>query len=179
MYEAKGFQLLSGIMVEEKVIFWPIFLNIIFFISGTSFVAIVFKIIQERWKEFKIKQKIQINLKKKPSRSNLLKFNNIKHNLKKKPSRSNLLQFNNIKHNLAILSGPQIAAICLLILGLFTIFRFVEQTNFDDEMIPYQIFLYRLLLIEPILIRLIVPIWHLSVSKELRVFIGMRIKDMT
>ena len=160
MYEAKGFQLLSGIMVEEKVIFWPIFLNIIFFISGTSFVAIVFKIIQERWKEFKIKQKIQINLKKKPSRSNLLKFNNI-------------------KHNLSILSGPQIAAISLLVLCLFTIFHFVEQTNFDDKMIPYQIFLYRLLLIEPIVIRLIVPIWHLSVSKELREFIGMTIKDMT
>ena len=89
------------------------------------------------------------------------------------------LQFNNIKHNLAILSGPQIAAITLLILGLFTIFHFVEQTNFDDKMMPYQIFLYRQLLIEPIVTRLFVPIWHLSVSKELRVFIRMRIKDMT
>ena len=89
------------------------------------------------------------------------------------------LQFNNIKHNLAILSGPQIAAISLLILCLFTIFHFVEQTSFDDKTIPYQIFLYRLLLLEPIVIRLIVPIWHLSVSKELRVFIGMRINDMT
>ena len=118
--------------------------------------------IQERLKEFKIKQNVQNNLKKTPQ-----------------DEVTSTLQFNNIKHNLAILSGPQIAAVCLLILGLFTIFRFVEQTNFDDKMIPYQIFLYRLLLIEPIIIRLIVPIWHLSVSKELRVFIGMTIKDMS
>ena len=170
MYEAKEFQLLSGILVEEQIIFWPIFLNIIFFTSGISFIAIVFKMIQERWKDFKIKQNIQINLKKK-TQDGIFKIHS--------PKVTSTLQFNNIKHNLAILSGPQIAAISLLILVLFTIFHFVEQTNFDDKMIPYQIFLYRLLLIEPIVIRLIVPIWHLSVSKELRVFVGMRIKDMT
>jgi hypothetical protein len=129
----------------------------------------VFKIIQERWKEFKIKQNVQINLKKKIIKRNWPSVSQV----------TSTLQFNNIKHNIAILSGPQIAAISLLILCLFTIFRFVEQTHFDDKMIPYQIFLYRLLLIEPIIIRLMVPLWHLSVSKELRVFIGMRIKDMT
>ena len=173
MYESKEFQLLSGIMVEEQIIFWPIFLNIIFSISGISFIAIVFKMIQERWKEFKIKQNIQINLKKKKQDGT------VKRHWPSVSQVTSTLQFNNVKHNLAILSGPQIAAISLLILGLFTIFRFVEQTNFDDKMIPYQIFLYRQLLIEPIVTRLFVPIWHLSVSKELRVFIRMRIKDMT
>ena len=173
MYESKEFQLLSGIMVEEQIIFWPIFLDIIFYISGISFIAIMFKMIQEILKEFKIKQNVQINLKKKDQDGT------VKRHWPSVSQVTSSLQFNNIKHNLEILSGPQIAAISLLILVLFTIFHFVEQTNFDDKMIPYQIFLYRLLLLEPIVIRLMVPLWHLSVSKELRVFIGMRIKDMT
>ena len=119
MYEAKGFQLLSGIMVEEQIIFWPIFLNIIFFISGTSFIAIVVKIMQERWKEFKIKQKIQVNINTKTQDGT------VKRHWPSVSQVTSTLQFNNIKHNLAILSGPQIAAISLLILVLFTIFHFV------------------------------------------------------
>ena len=137
MFESKEFQLLSGIMVDEQIIFWPIYLDIIFFTSGLSFIAIVFKMIQERLKEFKIKQNVQINLKKKDQDGT------VKRHWPSISQVTSTLQFNNVKHNLAILSGPQIAVISLLILALFTIFHF-EPTSFIVDYISTTKFIVRI-----------------------------------
>ena len=110
-HEAKGFQLLSGIMVEEHVFYWTIFFYLIFSICGISSISITIKYLLETFKEYKIKRNIQINIQEKPKNLPEIRLNDFLYD-------DQQLQFNNVRYNNPILSGVQI------IIGHFHIFLY-------------------------------------------------------
>ena len=159
MHESKGFQILSGIKREEHNIFWPVFSSIIYCASSIAFLFIFGKKMLERFKEHKLRQKIQVNLEMKPSQND--------RNL---ASVKKLPRFNTIKHNIPMFSGIQMFGLTLIALSslVFTNVIHEQRNSYNDEMIPYLAELYKMVFLEPITFRLIIPIWHVLASKELR-----------
>ena len=60
MYESAEFQILSGIMVSEELIFWPIYGTITNIIFGLAFGSIAIKKIMEKFKECKLQQSLKV-----------------------------------------------------------------------------------------------------------------------
>ena len=172
MHESKGFQILSGIKREEHNIFWPVFSSIICFACTIAFISIMSKKILEYFKEHKLRRSIQVNLELKPQENN--------RNLPSDSIATKTLQFNNIKHNIPIFSGIQMFGITLIAFSilLFTIVVHEQRNSYNDKMIPYLAELYLMVLIEPLTMRLIIPIWHVLSFKELREFIIMTLKNL-
>ena len=172
-HEAKGFQLLSGIMVEEHVFYWTIFFYLIFSICGISSISITIKYLLETFKEYKIKRNIQINIQEKPKNLPEIRLNDFLYD-------DQQLQFNNVRYNNPILSGVQIIIFTFICFGILSVLMIVHEhrTNFDDKMIPYLVDFYKMLFIEPIVGRLMIPIWHIKASKDLRQYILMLSRDM-
>jgi hypothetical protein len=61
---------------------------------------------------------------------------------------------------------------------LFTIVVHEQRNSYNDKMIPYLAELYLMVLIEPLTMRLIIPIWHVLSFKELHEFIIMVLKNL-
>ena len=91
-----------------------------------------------------------------------------------------LPRFNTIKHNIPIFSGIQMFGLTLIALSslVFTNVIHEHRNSYNDEMIPYLAELYLMVLIEPLVVRLIIPIWHVLSFKELREFIVMALKNL-
>ena len=70
--------------------------------------------------------------------------------------------------------------VTFLCFGILSVLIFVHEhrTNFDNKMIPYLVDFYKMLFIEPIVIRLMIPIWHITICKDLRQFTLMLSKDI-
>ena len=172
-HEAKGFQLLSGIMVQEHALFWKIFIYMIFSIWGISFQYITIKKCLDKFKEYKIKKNIQINIQEKFKDISEIRTNDFLND-------NQQLKFNNVKHNDPIYTGTQMIGVTFISFGILSFLFFVHehQSNFDDKMIPYLVDFYKMLFIEPIVIRLIIPCWHITVSKDLRQYVLMASRDM-
>ena len=172
MHESKGFQILSGIKREEHNLFWPVFTSIIYFACSIAFISIMSKKILEYFKEHKLRRNIQVNLEMKPQQND--------ENLSSNSNATKTLQFNNIKHNIPIFSGIQMFGITLIAFSilLFTIVVHEQRNSYNDKMIPYLAELYLMVLIEPLVVRLIIPIWHVLSFKELREFIKMAMKNL-
>ena len=172
MHESKGFQILSGIKREEHNIFWPVFSGLIFFACSIAFISIMSKKILEYSKEHKLRRNIQVNLEMKPQQNN--------RNLPSNSIATKTLQFNNIKHNIPIFSGIQMFGITLIAFSilLFTIVVHEQRNSYNDKMYPYLAELYLMVLIEPLVVRLIIPIWHVLSFKELREFIIIVMKNL-
>ena len=170
MHESKGFQILSGIKREEHNIFWPVFSGLIFFACSIAFISIISKKILEYSKEHKLRRNIQVNLEMKPQQNN--------RNLPSNSIATKTLQFNNIKHNIPIFSGIQMFAITLIVFSIFLFILVVQWNSYDDKIIPYLAELYLMVLIEPLVVRLIIPIWHVLSFKELHEFIVMALKNL-
>ena len=60
MYESAEFQVLSGIMVSEELIFWPIYGMMTNIIFGLAFGSIAIKKIMEKFKECKLQQSLKV-----------------------------------------------------------------------------------------------------------------------
>ena len=127
----------------------------------------------ETFKEYKIKRNIQINIQEKPNDLPEIRLNDFLYD-------DQQLQFNNVRYNNPILSGAQIMVVTFISFGILSVLMIVQEqrTNFDDKMIPYLVDFYKMLFIEPIVVRLIIPIWHITASKDLRQFILMLSRDM-
>ena len=165
MHESKGFQILSGIKREEHNIFWPVFSGLIFFACSIAFISIMSKKILEYSKEHKLRRNIQVNLEMKPQQNN--------RNLPSNSIATKTLQFNNIKHNIPIFSGIQMFGITLIVFSilLFALMEHQQRNSYLSE-------LYLMVLIEPLIVRLIIPIWHVLSFKELCEFIVMVLKNL-
>ena len=160
-------------MVEEHVFFWMIFVYLIFSICGIAFISITIKQFLETFKEYKIKRNIQINIQEKPMDLPEIRLNDFLYD-------DQQLKFNNVKHNLPIFSGAQILGVTFICFAILSVLIFVQEyrTDFDNKMIPYLVDFYKMLFIEPIVVRLMIPIWHITVSKDLRQFTLMLSKDL-
>ena len=170
---AKGFQLLSGIMVQEQFIFHRIYFYVIISISGIAFQYITIKKLLVRFKEYKVKNSIQINIQEKPQEHSEICLDDFLNEDQRQ-------KFNNVRYNDPILSGAVTIGLTFMCFGLLSFFFIVheQRTNFDDKMTPYLIDFYQMLFIEPVVFRLMLPICHITVSKDLRKFIMMLSKDM-
>ena len=168
MHESKGFQILTGIKLVEHNIFWPVFSGIIYLASGIAFISIMSKKLLECFKDHKLRRNIQVNLEVEPQQNN-------KHLAPVKK-----LQFNNIKHNIPIFSGIHIFGLTLIAFSTLLFTNVVNQhrNSYEDKMFPYLAELYKMVFIEPLTFRLIISIWHLLASKELRQFTLMTLKDL-
>ena len=127
----------------------------------------------ETFKEYKIKRNIQINIQEKPNDLPEIRLNDFLYD-------DQQLQFNNVRYNNPILSGAQIMVVTFISFGILSVLMIVQEqrTNFDDKMIPYLVDFYKMLFIEPIVVRLVIPIWHITASKDLRQYILMLSRDM-
>ena len=160
-------------MVDEHVFFWMIFVYLIFSICGIAFISITCKNVSETFKEYKIKRNVQINIQEKPNVLPEIGLNGFLYD-------DQQLKFNNTRYNLPIFTGAQIIGVTFIFFGILSVLLIVheQQTNFDDKMIPYLVDFYKMLFIEPIVVRLMIPIWHLTASKDLRQYILMLSRDM-
>ena len=131
-HEAKGFQLLSGIMVQEHAFFWTIFTYVIFSICGIAFQYITIKQCLDKFKEYKIKKTIHISIQEKPMDIPEIRINDLLND-------NQQLKFNNVKHNDPIFSEVQIIGVTFISFGILSFIFFVHEhgTHFDDKMIPY------------------------------------------
>ena len=160
-------------MVQEHVFFWLIFVYLIFSICGIAFISITCKKISETFKEYKIKRNVQINIQEKPKVLQEIHLNDFLND-------DQQLKFNTTKHNIPIFTGAQIIGVTFISFGILSVLLIVheQRTNFDDKMIPYLVDFYKMLFIEPIVIRLMIPCWHLTVSKDLRQYILTACRDI-
>ena len=160
-------------MVQEHVFFWTIYTYMIFSICGIAFQYITLKQCLDKFKEYKIKKTIHISIQEKPMDIPEIRINDLLND-------NQQLKFNNVKHNDPIFSEVQIIGVTFISFGILSFIFFVHEhrTHFDDKMIPYLVDFYKMLFIEPIVIRLIIPCWHITVSKDLRQYILMACRDM-
>ena len=128
----------------------------------------------ETFKEYNIKRNIQINIQEKPMDIPEIHLNDFLYDDQQS------LQFNNVRYNNPILSGAQFIGVTFISFGILSVLIIVHEhrTNFDDKMIPYLVDFYKMLFIEPIVVRLMIPIWHIKASKDLRQYILMLSRDM-
>ena len=67
----------------------------------------------------------------------------------------------------------------LLLIYFFYMLANERQSSFvKDKMVPYRIEIYKIIFIDGVLQRLIIPIWHLFSSRGLRQYVFMALKNM-
>ena len=140
-------------------IYWSIYITITLSISGVSFICLNIKKMVERFKESKIKQSVTINIKI------LYQENTIgQKNLPKS------LKINNSKHNDPMFSGIQMASIVsfsfCFVLSILYLTLYIN---------PRKIFLYQTLILEPIMLKIVVPIVYLIFKNDVRSFMWKKI----
>ena len=160
-------------MVQEQFIFWRIYFYAIIGISGIAFQYITVRKLLERFKEYRIKKNIQMNIQEKPQEHSEVCLDDFLNEDQQQ-------KYNNVRYNDPILSGAVTIGLTFMCFGLMSFLFIVHEhrTNFDDKMIPYLIEFYKMLFIEPVVFRLMIPILHITLSKDLRKFILILSKDM-
>ena len=153
----------------ELNLFWIIFLSITTQIAGIAFISVNVKKLTEKLKEFKIQQKVTVMLI-----SNMENTEN--------SSRSELaqmmecfgLKLNNAKYNDPMCTGKQMASLIIssfsMILAIIIFRDFVHIVN------PHMTFVYQVIIIEPIFLKILIPIAYLMIKKDFCRFFYMNVK---
>ena len=162
MYESSDFQILSGIMVSEELIFWPIYGTITNIIFGLAFGSIAIKKIMEKFKECKLQQSLKVNIQE-----NCFTINGQENSQKNKIATP--LKINNFKYNVPLLNGMHFAVLgtTFFIIGtILHLFIIYVYATMEDKMIPYQTYLYRRFFLGSILFSLVLPILYLASKRD-------------
>ena len=152
------FQLLSGIQVSIRPrLHGPIYLSIIFLISGIAFLIINIKKLKERYKEWKFHRNINVNLNT-------------------QQPHEGQLQFNNVKNNFPLLTGFQIALLVGFVLAGNVTFWFLEYT-FNDSNYFYKQFLFKELALI-FIYNIVIPLIYLIKKKKMRKYFRNYVSDV-
>ena len=162
MYESIEFQVLSGIMVEEKPIFYPIYMTVMLFIFGLAYGFITTKKLTEKFKEYKLRKSLKVNIQD--------SFFTISGQEKSQVNKMETpMKINNFKYNVPLLNGMHFAVLgtTFFIIGTISHFFFIYvYATMEDKMIPYQTYLYRRFFLGSILFSLVLPILYLASKRD-------------
>ena len=172
MYESVEFQVLSGIIVEEEPIFYPIYMTVMLFIFGLAYGFITTKKLTEKFKEYKLQKSLKVNIQD--------SFFTISGQEKSRVNKMETpMKINNFKYNVPLLNGMHFAVLgtTFFIIGTVSHFFFIYvYATMEDKMIPYQTYLYRRIFSESILFSLVLPILYLATKRDLLRFMKNIIK---
>ena len=153
----------------ELDFFWRIFLSITIIIAGISFISVNVKKLIEKLKELKIHQNVTV-----------MPISNIENN--ENSSRSELaqmmqcfgLRLNNAKHNEPMFTGKQMAS--LIISSFSMILAIIIFRDFVPIVDPHKAFVYQVIIIEPVLLKILIPIAYLIIKQDFRRYFCKNIK---
>ena len=162
MYESIEFQVLSGIMVKETAIFWPIYMTVMLLIFGLAYGSITTKKLIEKFKDYKLQKRSKVNIQE--------NFFTISGQDKTGENKMTTpLKINNFKYNVPLLNGIHFAVLgaTFFIIGItLTFLKLYVLATVNDKMIPYQTFLYRSFFLESFLFSLVLPILYLATNRD-------------
>ena len=153
----------------ELNLFWIIFLSTTILISGIAFISVNIKKLIETLRELKIQQKVTI-----------MPISNMENT--ENSSRSELahmmeclgLKLNNAKYNDPMFTGKQMAS--LVIFSFSMILLIIIFRDFVPIVDPHKAFVYQVLIIEPILLKILIPIAYLIIKQDFRRYFCKNIK---
>jgi hypothetical protein len=153
----------------ELDLFWRIFLSITILIAGISFISVNTKKLSEKLKEFKIHQKVTV-----------MPISNVENS--ENSSQSELaqmmkcfgLRLNNVKYNDPMFTGKQMAS--LIISSFSMILAVIIFRDFAPIVNPHKAFVYQVIIIEPIFLKILIPIAYLRIKKDFHRFFYMNVK---
>ena len=158
-------------MVEDKNIYWNIYAALMILIFGVMHIMATTKRINEKIKDNQHHQIINIQINPEPA---------VGHQEGASPIIQQ--QFNNQKHNNPFFNDKQVYIIAVFtFLGVGTTLFFHLYNDLDQCKVlntAAKEFLYRVLLIEPIIMKVIVPIMYLMQRKDAQNFFWMTSKDI-
>ena len=135
----------------ELNLFWIIFLSITIQISGIAFISVNVKKLIEKLKEFKIQHKVTvmpISNMENTENSSQSEFGQMMECLG--------VKFNNAKYNDPMFTGKQMAS--LIIFSFSMILAIIIFCDFVPIVDPHKAFVYQVIIIEPILLKILIPI---------------------
>ena len=172
MYESIEFQVLSGIMVKENSIFWPIYMTMMLFIFGMAYGSITAKKLMEKFKDYKLQKSSKVNIQE--------NFFTISGQDKSRENKMTTpLKINNFKYNVPLLNGIHFTVLgttFFIIVITSTFLKLYVYATMEDKMIPYQTYLYRRFILESILFSLVLPILYLATNRDVLRFMNYIIK---
>ena len=172
MYESIEFQVLSGIMVKENSIFWPIYMTMMLFIFGMAYGSITAKKLMEKFKDYKLQKSSKVNIQE--------NFFTISGQDKSRENKMTTpLKINNFKYNVPLLNGIHFTVLgttFFIIVITSTFLKLYVYATMEDKMIPYQTYLYRRFILESIFFSLVLPILYLATNRDVLRFMNYIIK---
>ena len=141
--------------------FWRIYITVTLLISGISFVSLNTKKSLERLKDKKIKNKVNVMISPPNTGQYCIEMKS-----------KQFLKLNNSRHNKPMFTGIQMIAVVSFSFGFVLLIIF--SSLFID---PRKIFLYQTMILEPLLMKVIIPIIYLLFRKDVRSFIYRNIKE--
>ena len=149
---------MSGIKLKYGTkVYGPIFLLIIFLVSGIAFVSTNIKKAKEKYKEWKFHQKIVINLNKQQPQDDQLKFNNV-------------------KNNVPLLNGFEIAVLVGFIVTICVVLLILNLTTNHSKYFHHQ-FVYKEFAMM-VFYNIIAPLIYLIKKKDLRKYVWEYVTDV-
>ena len=169
-FETVHFQLLSGIKLRwGHKVYGPIYLSIVLLISTIAFVVTNIKKLNERYKEWKLHQNINLNH---------IVLATMKYNLDaniQQPSPGHL-KYNSIKNNVPLLSGFEIAVLVGFILAMCVAFFFLNMTTNDTEHFYKQFVIKEFTLMS--FYNIVCPVVYLIKKKKMRKYFWEYLTDV-
>ena len=134
-HESLHFQLLTGLkFIHEADYFWPIYISIVIFITMMALFIIIIQNAIGRYKEWKLTQNVQINLREISEGQN-------EENAEEEPNTTVHCFYNNAKYDVSLLNGKEIAiTVTLFFSGLiffYSVSRWARNNN-DEQMYVYK-----------------------------------------
>ena len=153
----------------ELNLYWIVFLSITIQITGISFISVNVKKLIEKFREFKIQQTVTV-----------MPITNMENT--ENSSQSELgqmmeclgLKFNNAKYNDPMFTGKQMAS--LIIFSFSMILAIIIFRDFVPLVDPHKAFVYQVIIIEPILLKILIPIAYLIIKQDFRLYFCKNVK---
>ena len=139
----------------ELPMFWRIYITITLSISGLSFVSLNIKKLSERLKDKKIRNKVNVMIPPPNTGQYCIETKS-----------KQFIKINNSRHNKPMFTGIQMISVVSFA------FSCVLGNIFLSLFIDYdKIFLYQVMIVEPLSLKVIIPIIYLLFRKDVRSFI--------
>ena len=175
MHESIEFQILSGIRIDDRNMFWGIFILILVLTLSFTLCSITLKKMFEKFKDYKIQKRVHVNIGHivRPAATiSMIQFLG-----EENQSQPPIPQLNNIKYNDPILTGIQMAFFGSFSLARILVIAVLQKISDDVILVPYKIFMLRKVTFS-IFYCLILPIIYLAGRKDVRQFILLKIKPI-
>ena len=157
--------LISGMTVVDEIelpMFWRIYITVTLSISGISFVSLNIKKLSERLKDKKIRNKVNVMIPPPNTGQYCIEMKS-----------KQFLKLNNSRHNEPMFTGIQMISVVSFSFGFVLLIIF--SSLFIDSR---KIFLYQTMILEPLLMKMIIPIIYLLFRKDVRTFMYKNIKEI-